>query len=238
LKSQERQQHSAVGTINFMAPEVITDRRYGKAVDWWAVGVTFYECATRNRLFNGIDKNLIFDQIKNLPIDLSPLEVISLPLSNIVAKFLERDPSYRLGTDSTASIKSSEFFKDIDWNTVSESETPYKPEALTIDENERNRKLARQIYYGADQPFFRQFNQLNSSYSSLRDKRRDHKRKKRSIGSHVKLWVSGEYNVERKETSGFFNSKSFNNSLNYTIDELDSEGSSSKSTLLHSGEIE
>jgi len=237
LKSQERQQHSAVGTINFMAPEVITDRRYGKAVDWWAVGVTFYECATRNRLFNGIDKNLIFDQIKNLPIDLSPLEVISLPLSNIVAKFLERDPSYRLGTDGTAAIKSSEFFKDIDWNTVSESETPYKPEALTIDENERNRKLARQIYYGADQPFFRQFNQLNSSFSSLRDKRRDHKRRKRSIGSHVKLWVSGEYNVERKETSGNFNSKSYN-SLNYTIDELESEGSSSKSTLLHSGEIE
>lgn len=238
LKSQDRQQHSAVGTINFMAPEVITDRRYGKAVDWWAVGVTFYECATRNRLFNGNDKNLIFEQIKSLPIDLSPLEVISPSLSYVVSKLLERDPSTRLGTEGTAAIKSAEFFKDIDWNSISESEMPYKPEPLTIDENERNRKLARQIYYGADQPFFKQFNQLNSSCSS-RDRRRDHyKRKKRSIGSHVKLWVSGEYNVERKETSGFFNSKSFNNSLNYTIEEMESEGSSSKSTLLHSGEIE
>jgi CheY-like chemotaxis protein len=34
--SDGQQKHSAVGTIHFMAPEVIFERRYGRSVDWWA----------------------------------------------------------------------------------------------------------------------------------------------------------------------------------------------------------
>jgi CheY-like chemotaxis protein len=34
--SDGQQKHSAVGTIHFIAPEVIFERRYGRSVDWWA----------------------------------------------------------------------------------------------------------------------------------------------------------------------------------------------------------
>jgi hypothetical protein len=246
VKSQGPQQHSAVGTINFMAPEVVAERKYGKAVDWWAVGVTFYECATRSRLFNGNDKNVIFELILSQVIDLTLLQELSPPLTNVVRRLLERDPLTRMGTDGSAELKSSDFFKDINWNTISISDLPYKPESFEIDENEKNIKYARQVYYGADQPFFKQFNQLNNSNRmSSRERRRDnYARRKGSIGSHVKNWVSGEHTSDRKQsikewsgTSGIFNSRR-NDSMNYTIEEKESEGSSTSrsSTLLHSGE--
>lgn len=31
------------GTPEFMAPEILLDQRYGRAVDWWAFGVLIYE---------------------------------------------------------------------------------------------------------------------------------------------------------------------------------------------------
>jgi serum/glucocorticoid-regulated kinase 2 len=31
------------GTVEYMAPEVLTNTGYGKAVDWWAVGILIYE---------------------------------------------------------------------------------------------------------------------------------------------------------------------------------------------------
>ena len=34
---------SMVGTKEYVAPEVVLRRPYGKAVDWWAVGVLLYE---------------------------------------------------------------------------------------------------------------------------------------------------------------------------------------------------
>ena len=250
-KSQEAQQHSAVGTINFMAPEVVADRKYGKAVDWWAVGVTFYECATRTRLFNGNDKNAVFELILNQRIDLSPIQTISPSLATIVNRLLERDPLTRMGTDGSSEIKSADFFKDTNWDTVSTSETAYKPEPLVMGDTEKSVKYARQVYYGADQPFYKKFNQLNSSNRlSSRERRRDRYRRKGSIGSHVKTWISGEHTSDRRKsiqewsgTSGVLNSRR-NDSMNYTIEEKESEGSSTSrssrsrsSTLLKSEEL-
>jgi serine/threonine protein kinase len=39
------------GTPDYLAPEIIQSRGYGKAVDWWALGILIYEvCYPRSSL--------------------------------------------------------------------------------------------------------------------------------------------------------------------------------------------
>ena len=36
--------HSRSGTLAYLAPEVYSGKGYTCEVDWWSLGVTFYEC--------------------------------------------------------------------------------------------------------------------------------------------------------------------------------------------------
>lgn len=42
---------SQSGTVAYMAPEVFKGTGYGTSVDWWAMGVVFYECIYGHRPF-------------------------------------------------------------------------------------------------------------------------------------------------------------------------------------------
>lgn len=51
------------GTPEFMAPEILLDQPYGRAVDWWAFGVLIYEMLLTQSPFRGDDEDEIFDAI-------------------------------------------------------------------------------------------------------------------------------------------------------------------------------
>lgn len=51
------------GTPEFMAPEILLEQRYGRAVDWWAFGVLIYEMLLGQSPFRGEDEDEIFDAI-------------------------------------------------------------------------------------------------------------------------------------------------------------------------------
>lgn len=40
----DKQLHSKSGTLSYLAPEVYAGTGYLTEVDWWSLGVTFYEC--------------------------------------------------------------------------------------------------------------------------------------------------------------------------------------------------
>lgn len=40
----EKPLHSKSGTLAYLAPEVYAGTGYLTEVDWWSLGVTFYEC--------------------------------------------------------------------------------------------------------------------------------------------------------------------------------------------------
>ena len=41
---RHKQLHSKSGTLAYLAPEVYAGTGYQTEVDWWSLGVTFYEC--------------------------------------------------------------------------------------------------------------------------------------------------------------------------------------------------
>ncbi|KAJ1733454.1 Serine/threonine kinase [Coemansia biformis] len=106
------------GTPEFMAPEIVLEQRYGRAVDWWAFGVLIYEMILGTSPFHGEDENEIFDSILEDEI-LYPVRM-SRDSVFICQALLERDPSKRLGAgpNDAEDIMKHSFFAGINWDDV------------------------------------------------------------------------------------------------------------------------
>ncbi|KAI5089271.1 serine/threonine-protein kinase N2 isoform X1 [Silurus meridionalis] len=103
------------GTPEFLAPEVLTDSNYTRAVDWWGLGVLIYEMLVGESPFPGDDEEEVFDSIVNdevrYPRFLSPESV------SIIQKLLQKTPEKRLGAgeQDANEVKSHRFFQGVDW---------------------------------------------------------------------------------------------------------------------------
>lgn len=53
------------GTPEFLAPEVLTEPTYTRAVDWWGLGVLIFEMLVGESPFPGNDEEEVFDSIVN-----------------------------------------------------------------------------------------------------------------------------------------------------------------------------
>ncbi|KZS90541.1 hypothetical protein SISNIDRAFT_444049 [Sistotremastrum niveocremeum HHB9708] len=117
------------GTPEFMAPEILLEQRYGRAVDWWAFGVLTYEMLLGQSPFRGDDEDEIFDAI----LEDEPLYPITMPRDavSILQKLLTRDPARRLGSGKSDAeeIKRHAFFKDVNFDDVFHKriQPPYCP---------------------------------------------------------------------------------------------------------------
>ncbi|XP_037535939.1 serine/threonine-protein kinase N2-like [Nematolebias whitei] len=106
------------GTPEFLAPEVLTDDNYTRAVDWWGLGVLIYEMLVGESPFPGEDEEEVFDSIVNddvqYPTNL-PLDAVS-----IMQKLLKRNPLKRLGAGEKDAneVKGEKFYEDIDWEAL------------------------------------------------------------------------------------------------------------------------
>ncbi|KAH9997841.1 hypothetical protein BJV77DRAFT_1137197 [Russula vinacea] len=112
------------GTPEFMAPEILLEQRYGRAVDWWAFGVLTYEMLLGQSPFRGDDEDEIFDAI----LEDEPLYPITMPRDavSILQKLLTRDPARRLGSGKgdAEEIKKHPFFKDVNFDDIFNKRVP------------------------------------------------------------------------------------------------------------------
>ncbi|KAE8447716.1 hypothetical protein EG329_010523 [Mollisiaceae sp. DMI_Dod_QoI] len=112
------------GTPEFMAPEILLDKKYGRAVDWWAFGVLIYQMLLQQSPFRGEDEDEIYDAI----LADEPLYPIHMPRDSvsILQKLLTREPDQRLGSGPTDAqeIMSQPFFKNINWQDVYDKKYP------------------------------------------------------------------------------------------------------------------
>ncbi|KAG2203913.1 hypothetical protein INT47_007496 [Mucor saturninus] len=106
------------GTPEFMAPEILLEQKYGRAVDWWAFGVLVYEMLLGQSPFRGEDEDEIFDAILEDEI-LYPVNM-SRDSVSICQRLLTRDPKRRLGSgpSDAAEIKNHPFFYGVNWDDM------------------------------------------------------------------------------------------------------------------------
>ena len=97
------QVNKVIGTIEFLAPEIIEGKEPSVASDIYAAGVTMYELLSGKLPFeSSTDYNLMQEILKKKPISLDKLNnTVPKALSNIVMKALEKKPENRF-TDAGA----------------------------------------------------------------------------------------------------------------------------------------
>lgn len=104
--------------------KILLDKRYGRAVDWWAFGVLIYQMLLQQSPFRGEDEDEIYDAI----LADEPLYPIHMPRDSvsILQKLLTREPELRLGSGPTDAqeVMSHAFFRNINWDDIYHKRVP------------------------------------------------------------------------------------------------------------------
>lgn len=112
------------GTPEYLAPEIITNKGHGLAVDWWAVGILLYEMLVGEAPFSADDPMTIYDMILNNTPQFSYW--FDSNAKDLIMKLLVHSPSRRLGSLRRGSrdILLHDFFKEIEWSYLNVKRTP------------------------------------------------------------------------------------------------------------------
>ncbi|XP_042819720.1 serine/threonine-protein kinase N3 isoform X8 [Panthera onca] len=106
------------GTPEFLAPEVLTQEAYTRAVDWWGLGVLLYEMLVGECPFPGDTEEEVFDCIVNA--DAPYPRFLSVQGLELIQKLLQKCPEQRLGAGErdAEEIKTQPFFRTTDWQAL------------------------------------------------------------------------------------------------------------------------
>ncbi|XP_029293581.1 serine/threonine-protein kinase N1-like isoform X3 [Cottoperca gobio] len=112
------------GTPEFLAPEVLTDTSYTRAVDWWGLGVLVYEMLVGESPFPGDDEEEVFDSIVNDEVRYP--RFLSTEAIGIMRRLLRRNPERRLGSGEkdAEEVRKQPFFRGMDWENLLQRKVP------------------------------------------------------------------------------------------------------------------
>jgi serine/threonine protein kinase len=115
--------YTICGTAEYLAPEILLEKGYDKAVDWWSLGVLTFESLTGfSPLKAGNSRNDYSDYARK--VDLSPYFFWSSEARSLVGGLLEIDPKKRLGSKGAEEVKSHPFFSSINWKDMHNKKLP------------------------------------------------------------------------------------------------------------------
>ncbi|KAG0038270.1 serine/threonine protein kinase psk1 [Podila clonocystis] len=128
--ASEGRTNTVCGTIEYMAPEVLSERvHYDRSVDWWSLGIVIHDMLTGSPPFVSNNRKKTMDAIMNKKLNLP--YYLSSDAKDLLGKLLKRTPSARLGSGPKGieNIKNHRFFRKIDWKLLAlrELEPPIIP---------------------------------------------------------------------------------------------------------------
>ncbi|GFQ86854.1 ribosomal protein S6 kinase beta-1 [Trichonephila clavata] len=122
--------YSFCGTIDYMAPEVISRNGHGKAADWWSLGTLMYTMLTGKAPFCCENKKSLMQLI--LKQKVSYPKFITEDARDLMQRLMKRPVKKRLGSgpDDAEPIKKHLFFRNVNWDDLLAKKVvpPYKPE--------------------------------------------------------------------------------------------------------------
>ncbi|KAF1813424.1 kinase-like protein [Eremomyces bilateralis CBS 781.70] len=115
--------NSKSGTLAYLAPEVYRAKGYSCEVDWWSLGVLFYECIYNRRPFDSSPGEPLAQKIMkgdvHYPVTTPPVTMVCL---HAISSLLEKDRKQRIGAKSFESFIDNPFFRPIDFAALERKE--------------------------------------------------------------------------------------------------------------------
>ena len=127
-KTQHSRNYSCVGTAYYVAPEVLQKNGYGAEIDWWSLGVIFYEMLFGYAPFSSKQTNdvcfkvLHHEKYLNFPSKIK----LSVEAQDLIRKLITYSKD-RLGKNGSDEIKQHPFFKGINWKKLRDMKPPFIP---------------------------------------------------------------------------------------------------------------
>ncbi|XP_059279154.1 probable serine/threonine protein kinase IRE4 [Lycium ferocissimum] len=130
-----KSQRSAVGTPDYLAPEILLGTEHGSAADWWSVGIILFELITGVPPFNAEHPEVIFDNILNKQIPWPSVpEEMSFEAQDLIDRLLVHDPNQRLGAKGASEVKAHQFFRGVDWDNLALQKAAFVPQTDGVDD--------------------------------------------------------------------------------------------------------
>ena len=128
-KLTHQKNYSCVGTAYYVAPEVLNKTGYGKDIDWWSVGVIFFEMLVGYAPFCSEETKEVCFKVINWQKYLKiPDEIkISKEAEDLISKMINNSDK-RLGKNGIEEIKKHPFFKGVDWDNIRNTKAPFIPD--------------------------------------------------------------------------------------------------------------
>ncbi|KAG9229399.1 serine/threonine protein kinase-like protein [Amylocarpus encephaloides] len=122
--------NSVLGTVEYMAPEVVLGQKYGMAVDWWSFGALGFDLLTGSPPFQGQNHAKIQQQIVKQKLVMPYF--MSADAKDLLTRLLRKEPTKRLGAHmpkDLLTMRKHRFFRKIDWKKLAnrEVEPPIQP---------------------------------------------------------------------------------------------------------------
>ncbi|KAG0374734.1 cAMP-dependent protein kinase catalytic subunit [Mortierella sp. AD032] len=117
------------GTPDYLAPEIIQSKGYGKAVDWWSMGVLMFEMCAGFPPFFDEDHIKLYGKIMAGKVRYPPH--FQPALKDLLKRLLTADLTKRYGNlrGGATDIKNHAWFEGVNWDMVysRQIEAPYRP---------------------------------------------------------------------------------------------------------------